>query len=87
MPILSEFDLSLRLWMLQGIVASRREGEAAERKEGKEGKEGKEKGRKGRRSRKEGRKGMRREAASYPRIKAELNENHSHLATKTWKYL
>jgi hypothetical protein len=27
--------------MLQGIVTSRREGEAAERKEGKEGKEGK----------------------------------------------
>jgi hypothetical protein len=43
--------------MLQWIAASRREGEAAERKEGKE----------------KGRKGRRREAASYPRIKAVLN--------------
>ena len=26
-------------------------------------------------------------AGYYPHIKAELNENHSHLATKTWKYI
>ena len=42
---------------------SRKEGEdEAERKEGKEGKE-----------KQKGRKGMRREAASYPHVKAELN--------------